>query len=176
MRVFRSPVLIAVCVLTAATTLAQTKLDSLLVFGDGFRFTVKEPSGWRADIENASRLEANVIFYRPGESPDDARALIRVRVNSKTDENIAADLQDDMNGYRQKEAAVQFRDFKVAHPAYPLVSKLFFVPGKFFEYVVYINPGVGKAWTFAASMNKGNEATVAELEAFREVIRSLILL
>jgi len=152
-------------------------LDRLLIYGDGFSFAVAEPPGWRGSIEEAERLSSNVVFYRRGESADAAIALVRVRVNDKTDENIAADLQADMDGYRTQYPKIEFRELAVAHPTYAAVAKLFTMPGQFYEYVAYVNPGPGKSWIFGASMNKQrSEATKEELAAFKAVVASLELL
>jgi hypothetical protein len=155
---------------------AKPKGDGLLVYGDGFMFGVKEPSGWKSDTQIASRLGANVAFYRAGESPESAVALIRVRVSGKADENTMGDLQSDMDGYRQEYAGVAFEDIAVAHPSYRTFAKLFFVKDTFFEYVVYLNPGKGVPLILSVSMNKQKaRATKAEFEALQEVVRTLRL-
>ena len=155
---------------------AKPKGDGLLVYGDGFMFAVKEPSGWKSDIQNASRLGANIAFYHAGESPESAVALVRVRVSGKVDENTAGDLQADMDGYRQEYAGVDFEDIAVAHPRYRTFAKLFFVKDAFFEYVAYLNPGKGVPFILSVSMNKqGTRATKAEFESFQEVVRTLRL-
>ena len=155
---------------------AKPKGDGLLVYGDGFMFAVKEPSGWKSDIQNAARLGANIAFYHAGESPESAVALIRVRVSGKADENTMGDLQADMDGYRQEYAGVAFEDTAVAHPRYRTFAKLFLVKDTFFEYVVYLNPGKGVPFILSVSMNKQRtRATKAEFESFQEVVRTLRL-
>jgi hypothetical protein len=156
---------------------AASKLEGLLVYGNGFRFGVREPTGWRGSTGEAQPLSANVVFYREGESAESAVALFRVRLDQKADEDIAADLAADMDGYRSQYPGVEFRDLAIKHPAYKVVAKLFAVPGQFYEYVAYVNPGRGRPWVFAASLNKQRvEATADELAAFRRMIASLQLL
>jgi hypothetical protein len=156
---------------------AGSKLDGLLVDGAGFRFGVREPTGWRGSTGEAQELSANVVFYREGESASNAVALFRVRLDQKMDEDIAADLGADMDGYRSQYEGVEFRDLVIKHPTYKVAAKLFTVPGQFYEYVAYVNPGRGRPWVFAVSLNKQRvEATAGELAAFRKMIASLRLL
>jgi len=166
-------VVLAVC----ATASAEAPLDRLLVSGNGFVFGVREPAGWRGSTDEAARLSSNVVFYRQGESADAAVALLRIRVNDKTDENLDAELQADIDHYRTQYPKIEFRNLAVAHPSYRVVAKLFALPGEWYEYVAYVNPGPGRPWIFGASMNKQRaEATPDELNAFRRVIASLELL
>ncbi len=79
---------------------AQQKLDQLLVYGDNFLFSVKEPPGWIGDTKNAQKFGSNVILRESGQPPNSFSGLIRIRVNDKTDENISADLEEDMRSYR----------------------------------------------------------------------------
>jgi hypothetical protein len=155
----------------------EAPLDQLLVYGNGFAFGVHEPPGWHGSTTEAERLSCNVVFYRKDESADAAVALLRIRINHKTDENIDADLQADMDHYRSQYPKVEFRSLSVSHPSYRVAAKLFTIPGEWYEYVAYLNPGRGKPWIFGASMNKQrSEATAEELAAFRKVIASLALL
>jgi len=155
----------------------EPKLDRLVVYGDGFSFGVKEPSGWKGDTTKASEIGANIVFYRDGETYKNAVALIRVRVGKKVDEDTAADLAYDVNDYKKRSPGVRFGDIAASHPKYVVYPKLFFVPGKFYEYVAYLNPGPGIPKLFSVAMYKNTaEATPEELAAYREVLASVVLL
>ena len=132
---------------------AQQKLDQLLVYGDGFIFGVKEPLGWKGDIASAGNLQSNVILHEGGQPPESSQGLIRIRVNDKVDENTEADLDEDMRGYRAQHPKIQFKDLTVKNPEYPCLAKVFYVPGEFYEYVAYVNPGAGKPFLFSVAMN-----------------------
>jgi hypothetical protein len=169
---FRAFLILALA--SAGLAAAEPKLDSLLVYGPGYMFTVKEPAGWQADTANAARLHANIAFYRSGETLNSAAALIRIRVNDKADDDTAEDLKADMEGYRRKQPGIQFEDVVVSHASYATFPKLFFVDGTFYEYVTYVNPGKGVSFLLSVSMNKQKvKASGAELEALREVVRTL---
>lgn len=157
-----------------APSAPSAKPDRLLVHGEGFAFGVKEPAGWQGDTGKAKTYQANVLFYRPATDPGKPEGVIRVRISSKEDENTEADLQADMDGYRQQFPQVEFGDFAAAHPQYRVLARDFHVPGKFHEYVAYVNPGPQFHYLFSVALNTGTApATEAELAALREVIGSL---
>jgi len=161
----------------SALLFADEKLDRLLVYGDGFVFGVKEPQGWKADINNAAKLGANVLFYRANESFSNYGLLIYIRVNKKVDEDVEEDLKYDMKQYQSQYPQVQFGDIAVSHESFALYPKLFYEPNKFYEYVTYINPGKGKPLMLSVTMNaQKKEANADELKAYKEVIASLVLI
>jgi hypothetical protein len=156
---------------------AQQKLDQLLVYGHNFMFGVKEPAGWTGDTTNAQSYEANVVLHESGQASDSWFGLIRIRVNSKVNENTSADMAEDMRGYKAQFPNVQFKDLSVANPRYVCVAKLFYIPGESYEYVTYVNPGPKKPILFSVSMNmQKSEASAKELEAYKLAIQSLTLL
>ena len=162
---------------TFAVANEKAPLDSLMVYGEGFAFGVKEPKGWVGDIQNSSKFHANIIFYKKSKTAENAKALIRILVAGKADENTKADLEYDMEGYKSKYSKVKFKDIDISHPTYKTFPKLFFVPNTFFEYVVYINPGKGIPQLYSVSMNKQKEeATKEELEAFRNIVSSILMI
>jgi hypothetical protein len=156
---------------------AQQKLDQLLVYGDDFLFSVKEPPGWSGDTKNADKFQSNVILHESGQPPESSSGLIRIRVNDKTDENTSADLEEDMRSYRTQYPKIQFRDLSVKNPRYLCLAKVFYVPGEFYEYVTYVNPGPKKPVLFSVSMNtQKSEASEKEIEAYKSAVQSLTLL
>jgi len=163
---------------TAPSAPSTPKMDRLVVYGDGFAFGVKEPEGWHGDTtENVERYGANVLFYRPGVDPGKPEGVIRVRISKKADEDTAADLKADMDGYRKQFPKVEFRELSVFHPQYRVLAKEFTVPGEFHEYVAYVNPGPRLQYIFSVALNTGaTPATDAELAALRTVIASLAAL
>jgi hypothetical protein len=151
------------------------KMDRLIVYGNGFMFGVKEPDGWHGDTEGAARFQANILFYPAGRALGRDDPLIRVGIYDKKDENTAADLEADMTSYRKAHPDVRFEDLDAPHPQYATYPKLFAAQGRFYEYVVYVNPGKGFQYLFSVALSTGKRpATEAELEAFRTVTGSLL--
>jgi hypothetical protein len=168
--------LVASCCVVEVS-LAQQKLDQLLVYGENFMFGVKEPPGWKGDTTNAEKFQSNVVLHESGLPLETTSGLIRIRLNEKVDENTREDLKTDLRGYQAQYPRVQFKDIPAKHPNYLCLAKVFYVPGKFYEYVAYVNPGPQKAVLFSVSMNtQKSEASAKELEAFELAIRSLTLL
>jgi hypothetical protein len=126
---------IIVIVIAVLDTFAaeEQELDNLLVYGERFLFRVKEPPGWKADISNASKIHANILFYKREESFQTAKALIFLRVNDKSDENVEKDLEWDMEQYKKRYPNVRFNEIPVSHPKYKTYSKLFYIKGTFYE-------------------------------------------
>jgi hypothetical protein len=170
---------VVVSLATGAAGNAQSspKLNNLIVSGDGFVFGVKEPDGWHGDTGKvASKYQVNVVFLPPPESLKND-VTIRVRVNEKQDENTIEDLNYDMRGYKKDFPKAQFRDLDLAHAEYKTFARAVFVPGQFYEYVAYLNPGPDKRFTFSVAMSTKTEpATDKELKAFEAVLKSVVWL
>jgi hypothetical protein len=173
-------ILVPLLALPALPSLAQEKpqKDVLLISGDGFAFAVKEPPGWRGDTEaGAAKYQSNVVFFPNAAESKAADVTIRVRLNDKADENTAADLQADMDGYRKQYPRVQFGEVATRHADYATFAKLFFQPGSFYEYTAYLNPGPKHPFTLSVVMSKAKSAaTPAELATYETVLKSLKVL
>jgi hypothetical protein len=157
---------------------SKGKLDRLIVYGDGFAFGVKEPDLWRADTgEIARKYHVNILFAPTPAIGGNNNVTIRVRVNSKTDENTIEDLNYDMEQYKKEFSKAEFSDLSVTHPEYKTYAKLVYVSDQFYEYVAYINPGLVSNFTFSAAMSKNSKpATSEEMKAFESVLKSLVWL
>jgi len=82
-----------------------------------------------------------------------------------------------MKQYRREYPKAQFRELSASHADYKTFAKLVCVPGQFYEYVAYLNPGPRSKFTLSVAMSKqSNQATPEELKAFEVVLRSLIWL
>lgn len=152
------------------------KMDRLLVYGKSFLFSAKEPDGWHGDTEEIARyFYSNLIFIPEDKVSRTAHINIRIRVNHKETTDPSEDMQTDMTGYKAKYPKVQFSDLVVSHPKYKICAKLFYVENDFYEYVVYVDPGIGVKMNFSIVMSKDSTpATPEEMKAFKEVLESLI--
>jgi hypothetical protein len=163
--------------LLTQTGLAQQKLDQLLVHGENFMFGVKEPPGWVGDTTNAEQFNSNVVLHEVGQPAAAWIGLIRIRVDEKVDENTSADMAADMKDYKAQHPHVRFKELPIPNSHYRCLAKVFFVPGDFYEYVTYVNPGPNKPILVSVSMNTGpTEATAKELDAYKSAVQSLTVL
>jgi hypothetical protein len=170
--IIQSLILFAMLLETGAQ--AVDKLDNLLIQGENFSISVKEPMGWKGNSNDTAAGHGNLVFYRMNENLQNAKAVIRVLVANKTDENTNEDMKYDMESYRKQYPKVQFKDISMKHPEYSIYPKLFYVDNNFYEYVTYLNPGKKYPYIIAVSMNlKKNEASKENIEAYSSVIESV---
>lgn len=180
MKRFARLILIIFLGLTSLGIFGQTtdapQMSSLLVYGDGFKFAVKEPVGWKGDIDNAEKYYSNIIFYKSKEDIDNGGALIQVYIFNKQDEKTQKDLDYDINGYKDKYKNLKQQDLSTSHKEYKCYSKIVYVENDFYQYTVYVNPGVKYKNGLSVAMNISKKpATEEELKAFREIIASLTM-
>jgi hypothetical protein len=153
----------------------EPKRHVLNVYGDGFAFEVKEPPGWFVDSTIASEFAASVIFYPTTRDPHSpGTPVIRVVVAKKISEDIGADLKHTIDYYRLRYHNVEVRDSAALHPRYRAYAKLFCLPGKFCEYVTYLNPGPASSFLLSVALTRPKHAaTSIELAAYKRVVASL---
>ncbi|HEV7507692.1 MAG TPA: hypothetical protein VGS07_22600 [Thermoanaerobaculia bacterium] len=148
-----------------------------MISGDGFSFMIQEPQGWTGDTDRARQYGVSVVFFPSLAESKAADVTIRVRVDEKTNENLAEDLKADLNGLRRQYPELQSQDLDVKHPAYVTFPKLFYKPGSFFEYVTYLNPGPQFPFSVSVAMSKAKSAaSPGELGAFESVVKSITVL
>src|SRR5271157_3178488 len=95
----------------------EDKLNRLLIYGDGFLFGVKEPSGWSGDTDNASRLRANVVFYNNKETFQTSTTIIYIQAGHKTDNDLSKDMEADVAGYRRRYPSIVFKNLPGVVPS-----------------------------------------------------------
>ena len=137
---------------------------------------MKEPPAWRADLGHASRFGAHVLFYQTKHALRGGATLIMVRLGTTAANDAAQDLQSDIDDYRKRFGGVVFRDLEVSHPEYRCVAKEFAVESHFHEYLTYVSTAPGRTERFAAALNTEAAASPEELEAYRAIVGSLVLL
>jgi hypothetical protein len=154
---------------------SKSPMDSILVYGQDFVFSLKEPQGWRCTCgPEAAEYGVNAILFPSAVESRARHVQIRVRVNDKVNENTAEDLNVDMREYKKEYPKVEFADLDIAHPEYRTHGKVFQIPNDFYEYVAYVNPGPGVSYNFSVAMSKEKvPATTDELAAYTKVLKSL---
>lgn len=166
--------------LTALNIFGQTSdtatMNTLMVYSDGFAFSVKEPDSWIGDMDNAKQFYSSIIFYKSKEELKNGGAVIQVYSFSKRDEHTEKDLEYDIKSYREKYKNLKQQDLFVSHKDYKCYGKTVYVKHNFYQYTVYVNPGGKYKSGLSVSMNVSKRpATGDELKAFKEIIASLIM-
>jgi hypothetical protein len=162
------------CLPCRAQTTMSKEPEALILYGDDWVFSVKEPSGWFGNSKDAYKVPANVVFYPKAEGFRAESTWIYIQLTSKTSEDMNKELISDMEGFRKRYKDAIFKDIIVSHRKYPLAPKLFIVPKRFCEYVTYLNPGSSIHYKLAIIMHTNKrEATDAEMAAYREILASI---
>ena len=152
----------------------STKMDNLIVYGENFSFSIKEPNNWIGDINNASTYYSNIIFYKNKKELENGGALVQVLLFTKQDEKTSKDLEYDISKYKKDYKNLKQKDFSVIHKEYKCYSKLVFVKDEFYQYIAYINPGKKYKNGISVSMNiSKREGDKQELNAYLTIIESL---
>lgn len=154
-----------------------TKISSLIVYGDSFVFGVKKPTSWKGDIEIAKDFSSNIIFYKNKSDLKNGGALIQISIFSKQDEETEEDLKYDISRYTDKYTDLKEQNLLISHGKYKCFSKMVYVEKNFYQYIVYINPGEKFKNGLSVAMNISKRAaTEEELQTFRDIIFSLVIL
>ncbi len=154
---------------------AQKK--NIAITGNGFIFTLKAPAGWVCNTKLATEYKANAILYANEDSIKGGGALIQLSVFYKQDEFTDKDLEENINSYKEAYSNLQESNIDITHPKYRIYGKLEYVPGDFYQYIVYLNPGYNYKYGLAAAMNVYKRpATSEELQTFKEIVSSLLML
>ncbi|HEV2852023.1 MAG TPA: hypothetical protein VHC97_04390 [Thermoanaerobaculia bacterium] len=148
----------------------------LVIPGQGFSFSVRQPDGWQADEQAMKKYQASLAFAPKSEDGREPDVTIVVRAIRKLNENVALSLETDKQAYRQKEPAVQFAPLDVKHPLYATFPQLFSKPGEFYVYTTYLNPKGFMTYFSVVMPKKKSAATPRELAAYKEVLESLRIL
>ncbi len=156
---------------------SQSKDTSILVFGEGFSFSVQQPKGWTGDTEFAKSYNANIIFYESKAELENDGALIQVLAFTKQDENTINDLQVDINSYKKKYPRLKMQRLVVKHDNYKRYSKLVSLDKIFYKYITYINPGKKYKHGLSVAMKISRSAANRfVLNSYLKIIASVIML
>jgi len=148
--------------------------DNLIVYGENFTFSVKEPPNWKGDIDRAAEFYSNIIFYQNEELIEKGGALIQTLVFKKQDENTIEDLKYDISSYEKDYPNLKQEEMIVNHKEYKCFSKLVYVENSFYQYITYINPGDSFKYGLSVAMNiSKRRALDNEIEAYKLIIESL---
>lgn len=152
---------------------------TLLVYGDGFKYSIEVPEGWRADTAVSSDLYVNVAIYEAGkeEDPVYGRTVIQIYTFKKENESLKEDLKIDLNNLMEENKNLELEEFIVNSGDFKCFSKLAFVKDKLYQYLIYLDPGKKFPSAVSVTMNTGKKrASDSEFKALRKIASSLKML
>jgi len=154
----------------------QPDLKDMIVYGDGFAFSVREPDGWIGHAPTDIGV-GNASFYRSTENAKTATTIIWVQVMDYDGPDVAGDLTADVDRFKTKYPNSTFEDLTAASPRYKTFGKLYLTAGEDPSYAVYVDPGPATKLYFIVTMQPlKRQATPDEIAAFDEVVASLMLM
>ena len=159
---------------SAASNWSGSKVDvkSLLVYGDGYLYSVREPDGWHGDT-NLPKGYANIAFYRDGETLKTSTTLILVRAE-QYDGPVKSDVASEMADLKKDHPNATCQDLAIGHPFYRSYGKVCFVPGKGPSYAAYLDAGAKAGLYFLVVMQpSGRPATADEMAVFKKLVASI---
>jgi len=115
-------------------------MDQVIVYGDDWAFSIKEPRGWYVDIKSGRQDGLNAVILPKGTAYGKADNWINIVVQSKAGEDLSEDLNADMSSYSQRFPGLKFSDYKPKTASYPSLGKVYAHPSGIREYLVYLNP------------------------------------
>lgn len=152
-------------------------MDNIIVTGDDFIFSIKEPYGWIGDTDIAKDFFSDIVFYISKDDLNKGGAVVQVYSFNKQDENTEKDLEYDIKNYKDNYQNLKQQDLLVSHNTYTCYSKLVYVDKSFYQYIVYVNPGPKYKSGVSIAMNISDRpATEQELQVFKQIISSLTML
>jgi hypothetical protein len=116
-------------------------MKGLIINGEGFVFTIKEPDGWTVNIEDAQKKGLNAYFAIDGYSYKNTPGLIYIRVMDKQGLTVEQHLKADMDKFSQDDKSVAFKEFAVTSISYHYASKNYLIGSRHCDYLCYIDPG-----------------------------------
>lgn len=156
----------------ALLTVSAKDLRGMIIYGDGFSFTLSEPKLWEGNTQDASRYELNVYFVQKGYNFDNTPCLIYARVMDKGGYSIQQNLEYDMEQYRGKDKKIKFFDFNMGRLDYDYASKIYDLSNGLNDYCVYIDPGKEVPLYLIFVLSGKKEIVKQEKETFISLIKS----
>jgi hypothetical protein len=163
---------ITTVVILSFFTLAQKKMDSLLVWGEGFSFGVTEPAGWTGHTEDAYRYRLNIYFCLGRKKIDNSPAIMHITVLDKGNRSIQEHLEYDMENYKKNYQNIEFQDFSIEGLKYEALAKIFIIEDKTVDYVCFLDPGKGSQLYVVFVLHGPGDTTPHYQEDFVKLVKS----
>jgi hypothetical protein len=125
----------------ALLTVSAKDMGGMIIYGDGFSFTLSEPKLWEGNTQDAAKYEVNVYFVQKGYNFGNTPCLMYARVMDKGDYSVKQNLEYDMEQFKSKDKKIKFYDFDVGKLTYDYASKMYEMSNGTNDYCVYIDPG-----------------------------------
>lgn len=146
--------------------------DALIIFGQGFRFSVVEPKGWRCHTDDAFRYKMNAYFCLGSKSIKRSPAIMHITIYDKGGDTVQQSLAFDMENYRKHSKTIEFLDFPIDKLAYEFAAKTFVIDDKTMDYVCFVDPDKDSPLYVIFVLHGPKQESPKHVEAFLSLIKT----
>ena len=156
-----------------AATVGSSQMDQLLIFGNGWMFNVKEPTGWTGHTEDAYQYHVNIYFCLGKKTFSKSQVVMHISVNSKRGETLQQKMDYDIAYYKKQHKKIELQEFPMGELAYEVLSKKYTYDEKTIDYVCFLDPDKDSPLYLVFVLNGPKEDSPKYEQDFLSLIRSL---
>lgn len=146
--------------------------DALIIFGQGFMFSVVEPKGWRCHTDDAFRYKMNAYFCLGSKSIKRSPAIMHIAIYDKEGDTIQQSLAFDRENYRKHSKSIEFLDFPIDELAFEFAAQTFVIDDKTIDYVCFLDPDKDSPLYVVFVLHGPKQESPKHVEAFRSLIKT----
>jgi hypothetical protein len=154
------------------TAIGSSQMDYLLIFGNGWMFNVKEPTGWTGHTEDAYRYRVNAYFCLGKKTFIKSPVVMHIRINSKRGDTLQQIINSDIADYRKQHKKLELQEFPINELGYEVLSKKYSYDDKTIDYVCLLDPDKDSPLYLVFVLNGPKEESPKYEKDFLSLIRS----
>lgn len=142
------------------------------VYGQGWILGIRAPDGWQTSCcEKADKFGANLILWRGSLPVDNGFGVMRITVWSKDGSSIEDEWKYNQAQFKGAFPSVELKPLKAPNERYKTLSAVFQIPGKYSDYVTFIEPGENSKHRISISLSTKMPLSETELNAYLSVVK-----
>lgn len=153
-------------------TVCSSQMDHLLIFGDGWMFNVKEPTGWTGHTEDAYRYRVNAYFCLGKKSFNKSPVVMHITINSKRGDTLQQIINSDIADYKKRHKKLELQEFPISELGYEVLSKKYSYDENTIDYVCILDPNKDSPFYLVFVLNGPKEESPQYEKDFLSLIRS----
>ena len=150
--------------------------DAMIVYGQNFAFSIKEPANWNGYTEDAYKYTVNAYFCLSNSNFNNSPAVIYIRILDKAGYEVKKHLEIDMKNFKKKKKKIEFKEFKINKLNYKFASKIYIIDDKFVDYLCYLDPGKDSSAYLIFVLNGKKKISKKYKKDFIKIIKSFFWL
>jgi hypothetical protein len=155
-----------------AAAIGSSQMDELLIYGNGWMFNVKEPTGWTGHTEDAYRYRVNAYFCLGKKSFNKSSVVMHITINSKRGDTLQQIINSDIADYKKRHQKLELQEFPISELGYEVLSKKYSYDEKTIDYVCILDPNKDSPFYLVFVLNGPKEESPKYEKDFLSLIRS----